>query len=338
MIKDFDIVECPFQADKCVLPLVKTDAGYEMRICNRPDAKKIVATKDKKCKGYFHLEITEDKCRMVGYTENLYSFVTPADFYLPVPQETKEFYSEIYSKMVYGDMDQCMEIAKTFDKSYRDEEIPMYPVPIISTVESFENYNFKDFKGGKDRAGDTVHVGYEDRIPEGPTEGLPGRLEKLHGADVMRLQEQLFSHLFSIHPILRISNIIRMFKSDERAAEMGFSDWKIKKFLPLHAYFIDSGPWRGCWARFGVDPKRDQSNFRYQIYDSRKSGRTFQVFEAENVVNEVERNRSWYLADEPNFRMGFHTKALLNLLRFRYELDFHPNEEDEDELEFEVFD
>ncbi|ADM12105.1 RNA polymerase III transcription factor IIIC subunit [Encephalitozoon intestinalis ATCC 50506] len=338
MIKDFDMVECPFKAERCVLPLVKTEAGYEMRICDRPDAKKVVATKDKSPKGYFHLEISGDKCNIIGYTENIYSFTTPADFYLPVPKQTKEFYSEIYSKMVYGDMSQCMEIAEMFDKSYGDNEIPMYPVPIISTVESFENYNFKDFKGGKDKTGDTVHVGYEDEVPLCPAPGLLERLKKLHGVDAMRLQEDLFNRLFSLHPILRISNIIKMFRADERVAEMGFSDWKIKKFLPLHAYFIDSGPWRGCWAKFGFDPKEDQSNFRYQIYDSRKSGRTFQVFEAENVVHEVERNKSWYLVGKPSFRMGFHTKALLNLLRFRYELDFHPNEEDEDELEFEVFD
>lgn len=338
MIKDFDIVECPFRGNECVLPLIKTDSGYEMRICSKPDAKKVTATRAKGCKGYFHLEITDDECKLVGYTENMYSFVVPADFYLPVMKETRDFYSEIYSKMVYGDMGQCMDVAEMFDKAYKDREIPMYPVPIVSTVESFENYNFKDFKGGKERTGDTVHVGYEDETPEGPVPGLSERLKKLHGEDVMKLQEHLFNHLFATHPILRISNIIRMFKSDERAAEMGFSDWKIKKLLPLHAYFIDSGPWRGCWVRFGVDPKKDQSNFKYQIYDSRKSGRTFQVFEAENVVHEVERNRSWYLSDEPNFRMGFHTKALLNLLRFRYELDFHANEEDSDELEFEVFD
>ncbi|AFM98872.1 DNA binding factor subunit TFIIIC1-like protein [Encephalitozoon hellem ATCC 50504] len=338
MIKGFDIVECPFEGDECVLPLIKTDSGYEMRICNRPDAKKVVATKNKGCKGYFHLEIIGDECKLVGYTENMYSFVTPADFYLPVAKEAREFYTEIYSKMVYGDMNECMDVAEMFDKTYKDEEMPMYPVPIISTVESFENYNFKDFKGGKDRTGDTIHVGYEDEAPENPIPGLFERLSRLHGEDVMKLQEHLFNRLFDTHPILRISNIIRMFKSDERATEMGFSDWKIKKLLPLHAYFVDSGPWRGCWIKFGLDPKKDQSNFKYQIYDSRKSGKTFQVFEAENVVHEVERNRSWYLSDEPSFKMGFHTKALLNLLRFRYELDFHSNEEDEDELEFEVFD
>lgn len=337
MMKGFDVVECPFDGRSCVLPLVKTDAGYEMRICSRADAKKVVATRSKEHAGHLHVEIDGGGCRAVGYTESMYSFATPADFYLPVPQETRAFYEEVYSKLVQGDMDKCMEVAGMFGEGFVDGEMPMYPVPIVSTVESFENYNFKDFRGGKDRTGDTIHAGYDDEVPTGPVEGLAERLGRLHGEEVMRLQEQLFDSVFSTHPILRISNIIRMFKADERAGEMGFSDWKVKKLLPLHAYFIDSGPWRGCWARFGLDPKEDADNFRYQIYDSRKSGRTFQVFEAENVVQEVERNRPWYLTSEPSFKTGFHRKALLNLLRFRSEVDFHGGEDD-DELEFEVFD
>ena len=337
MQRGFDIVECPFGAEQCVLPLVRTDAGYEMRICSKPDAKKVVATRSKECGGYLHVVIDGGVCRAAGYTENMYVFVTPADFYLPVPQETRAFYSEVYSKLVHGSMDQCMEAAEMFGDGFWDGEVPAYPVPILSTVESFENYNLKDFRGGRDRTGDTIHAGYDDEVPCEPVEGLLARLERLHGAAAIGLQEQLFGRVFSTHPVLRISNIIRMFKADERAGEMGFSDWKIKKLLPLHAYFIDSGPWRGCWARFGFDPRGDADNFRYQIYDSRKSGRTFQVFEAENVVQEVERNRAWYLAGEPSFKTGFHRKALLNLLRFRSEVDFHAGEDD-DELEFEVFD
>jgi len=337
MSDDLDIIECPFRADDCILPLIKTSSGYEMRVCSRPDSKKVVATKSKKNVWYLHVRIDDYGCRHMGYTENMYLFCTPADFYVPIDQCSREFYSSIYDKLVHGDMQQCMEVAQMFSESYIDDEVPMYPAPVISTVESFENYNFKDFRSGRDRQADTIHAGYDDEIPCESIQGLEDSLMKLHSLDVMEVQKQIFAQVFSVHPILRISNVIRMFDLDERASEVEFSNWKIKKLLPLHAYFITSGPWRGCWTRFGFDPKADQSNFKYQIYDSRKSGRTFQVFEAENVVSEVERNKPWYLTDKPSFRTGFHTKALLNLLKFRSELEFH-QADDGDEMDFEVYD
>lgn len=337
MERDFDILEYPFKVRELSPPvLVRTKTGYEVKVSNLLDSKKIVATKSRRQQKYIHLEICGGKCRLVGYTENLYTFTTPADFYVPVSSESRSFYEDVYVRLVHGDMNQCLSIAERFNDTYRNSELPMYPVPLTSTVESFENYNLKDFRGGKDETGDTIHVSYWDDIPSSPTPEITSKLESLHGIEVMNLHNELFNRVFSMHPILRISNIIKMFNSDEKAADIGLSSWKIKKLLPLYGYFVTSGPWRGCWVRFGIDPKTSQDNFRYQIYDSRKSGKTFQIFEAEDVVREVERNIPWYLADKPNFKTGFHNKALLNLLKFRSEVDF--NIEDESDLEFEVFD
>lgn len=340
MKKDFDILEYPFKANELnPLSFVKTRAGYEAKICSRLDSKKILATKSRRRQRYIHVEIGEDGCRMAGHTDNLYVFSTPADFYVPVSADTRDFYEDVYTKLVHGDMDECLRVAEMFDQVYRSTALPEYPIPITSTVESFENYNLKDFKGGKDDTGDTMHVSYEDETPTEPVPGLFKKLQESHGSDVFRIQNEVFVRIFSMHPILRISNIMKIFNSDDVAMDTGFGSWKVRKLLPLYAYFITSGPWRGCWTRFGYNPKSSSDNFRYQIYDSRKSGKMFQVFEAEDIIHEVERNRAWYLSGQSNSKTGFHTKALLNLLKFRSELDFNVDDnEEESNLEFEVFD
>lgn len=340
MEDDIDVIEYPFEIEEQSPPVfIKTKNGYDVKICGRLDSKKITASVSRKPQRYLHVEVSGDKCRVVGRTGCLYVFCTPADFYVPSSSGSRGFYEDVYMKLVHGDMNQCLELAETFDRVFKNNELPMYPVPITSTVESFENYNLKDFRGGRDEGGDTIHVGYDDEVPGSPSPELVDRLRGIYTQEALDVQDSLFSCMFSTHPVLRISNIMKMFRNDDRAVEAGFSHWKVKKLLPVYAYFVTSGPWRGCWVRFGYDPKRDPGSFKYQIYDSRRSGRMFQVFEAEDIVQEVERNRSWYLCNTPSFKTGFHTKALLNLLRYRTELDFDANgNEEESNLEFEVFD
>ncbi|KAJ1726156.1 tau 95 subunit of transcription factor TFIIIC [Coemansia biformis] len=47
------------------------------------------------------------------------------------------------------------------------------------------------------------------------------------------------------------------------------SGLKLTTIMPALAYLMESGPWRGCWIRFGYDPRKDPDACKYQIMDIR---------------------------------------------------------------------
>ena len=43
----------------------------------------------------------------------------------------------------------------------------------------------------------------------------------------------------------------------------------LKVLLPVHAYYVATGPWARLWIRFGFNPKDDPSAKCYQLVDFR---------------------------------------------------------------------
>lgn len=41
----------------------------------------------------------------------------------------------------------------------------------------------------------------------------------------------------------------------------------VKQILPHHAYILSNGPWRECWVKYGVDPRKD-IKYHLQVYIS----------------------------------------------------------------------
>ncbi|KAI8966932.1 RNA polymerase III transcription factor IIIC subunit-domain-containing protein [Mycotypha africana] len=52
--------------------------------------------------------------------------------------------------------------------------------------------------------------------------------------------------------------------------ELQFPGDKISHILVHHAYTFSNGPWRECWIKYGVDPRKDVTYHIYQLIDIRR--------------------------------------------------------------------
>lgn len=44
---------------------------------------------------------------------------------------------------------------------------------------------------------------------------------------------------------------------------------KVRKLLPLYAYYFSNGPWRHCWVKLGYDPRTDPASLFLQVLELR---------------------------------------------------------------------
>ncbi|KAG0169922.1 General transcription factor 3C polypeptide 5 [Apophysomyces sp. BC1021] len=198
------------------------------------------------------------KTDIVGTISKTCRFRGLADFQYLVPRADKM--GQLKQAMASGDVDSITKFAVADD--YKDtENLKIVPPPIFSTVETPMHYKYvstldrlitHDYYEAMRR----MHLLYEFECDSRMDPDLEG--------DARMVQEKI-AKLFEERPIWS-RNAVRNCLPEE--------DHKhIRSAFPPNAYTFINGPWRDCWVRYGVDPRKDVKYSKYQLIDIRRPDR-----------------------------------------------------------------
>ncbi|KAF7683132.1 General transcription factor 3C polypeptide 5 [Astathelohania contejeani] len=337
MTDNFDMVEYPFKIkDDDPLYLESGDGVYETRIVNTLESKKIYATPKNNESTIFHIRIENGKAEIVGRTETVYEFVTPADFYIPIPQETKNYYNELYDRMIYSELDDFLE----YTKSIPLNPIPLYVPPVLSSGSIFQTYQFKNYITQKSSNRQAIQIRIEDSVPEAFTSPNEIKLRDKYGEDIFKEIKNIIDSFITNNPIFKLRNLHKIILNNDFFKKENISIYKTREFVPCLAYYYTSGPWKGCWVRLGYDPKLHKENFKYQIIGFKRICKARMLYEIEDVYSEINENQNIYTNDVFDYSNGFLKVEALELIKKRLSkpIILKNIEIDDDELDFEVFD
>jgi general transcription factor 3C polypeptide 5 (transcription factor C subunit 1) len=90
-----------------------------------------------------------------------------------------------------------------------------------------------------------------DDIPQAPSEGLPKQMGGLVKPAIDALGE-----VFKVRPIVSV----RAFD----CLQPGHTRNSLRAAIPHVGYYMNSGPWAHCIAKYGVDPRKDPAMRKYQ--------------------------------------------------------------------------
>lgn len=327
MKQNFDIIEYPLKIkNKNDFLFTKLANKYEFRILESFDSKRIYATKKRSTSIFLYLEVEENKCFddeknciILGYTTNVYTFEGPLDFYIDYT-ESSLFYNKIGSVLLNGTPQEILDLSQNVNN------FPEFLPPILNYHENASKIlkirkNVKIIK--KERKTTKIYV--DDPIP---ILDPPSNVAKNDLVNVV------FDFIKTIpHPILKIKQIFKLFVDFKKRQNLDVNFENVKNMLPLFRYYVKDGPFRKSWIPFGYDPKLNSDNYKYQIIDLRSEGTFFHLFENENIIEEVEKNRVWYVKNEFDSKNGFHKPTLVQLILYFNYIDSDDIEDEEDIFE-----
>ena len=303
MKKDFDLIECPiiFNENEKI-NLYKKEREFKLTITEEETSKKITAQKINTNKKYLIIEKINEKYEITGETNNFYKFNTPADFYVPVSEETKKIFQEIHKNVMSDNFDDySYKFHKTFNIENKD--FPFYPNPLITnTLPSNEN-KYKDNENLYKEEKKAIIIKCGDLIPKHPKESV-----KIKKGDEKIIE--FLKDLFEKHPIMKTDHIKRVndksgsFKLDE-----------IKRCLPIIAYYMSTRPWAKSWIKYEYDPVKNKSSYKYQIISSKGAKEGVQLFEMANILEEIENDPEKYFSNEFSNEFGYFSKYGMALIR-----------------------
>ncbi|KAK6090747.1 hypothetical protein P3W45_000470 [Vairimorpha bombi] len=323
---DFDIIDYPLKIKESQKPIYnKYRHKYEFRILDTLDSKMIYASRKRNSDLFILLDISDNSCKVLGYTRNSYNFIGPLDFYID-NNESLSFYSKLGDDIINGSVTRLLDTSQVIiDKfpPYNPPVLNHYETePKIVAVKKDVNIHKKDCR--------TFRVYYEDEIPSEPL-----IIKKIVFDEI---NERIRIFVINLpHPILKINEINALFIQYKKDNNYVIQNDRLKLVLPLFRYFVMDGPFRKSWIPFGYDPKSNMDNYKYQIIDMRLEGTFFHLFEKDDIIKEVEKNKEWYLKKECDFKNGFFKKTLSQLVLYQQYIEFEKSEDEKGEC-FELFD
>ncbi|KAM0680866.1 hypothetical protein GINT2_001140 [Glugoides intestinalis] len=316
MFQNFELVRYPFKVKKeADVILFRVENSFEMRFSRDLFAAKVCSTPlNNSSKTFIEIEINGKEVMIVSETKRIHDFKTPADFYVPISNDTKAFYEKIHSSIIGNDVDNLLNTGIEITESISEHGFPELPLPLTTASSHFENYETAIGKLENFPKIPIIQIKHGDEIPESfPTQAMD--LLKNHlTAEQFEAQEFFYERFFQVTPIARFKTVAMEFEVADTCFKRKISLNILKRCIGLHAYFVISGPWRKCWIRFGCDPRLDQSNYRYQSIEMRSKRANFQIFQKPEIVTEVMKNKEWYLLSECDAVDGFVSKALKNFI------------------------
>lgn len=331
MKKNFDIIEYPLKIkNKNDIMYSKLAYKYEFRILESFDSKRIYATKKRTNSVYLYIQINDESnfnkdknCSILGYTTNLYTFDGPSDFYIDF-SESSLFYNKIGSILLNGTPREILDLSQEFNM------FPPYLPPILNYHEKASKVlKIKEkFKINK-KERKTIKVCVDEPIPDNK---IPEQNDKDY------LLSIVYKFISNIpHPILKIKQIYNLFVDFKKTHNININFENVKNILPLFRYYVKDGPFRKSWVPFGYDPKLNSENYKYQIIDLRSEGTFYHLFENNKIIEEVEKNRIWYVKNDFDTKNGFHKPTLIQLILYYNYLEVDCDKKEDDDNDDDIF-
>lgn len=301
-MKKFDLIKHPFKLKEIdSLYLVKSSDIYECKIEDELDGKKAFTDVIDKKKKHLHIRGNE----ILGVSNGLFEFNTPVDFAIP---QKNEFYNQFFCNMM--DMDTEEFLRYTQDHNLKDLMFPKYPPPILSYEKTFIKYNFKNvINERKSRK----HLKEKHALNERERSELRQKLvetysEEEHDEIVKEIEE-----LFETHKIIRIKRFNKLI-----VRNLNYPLIKIRKFLPLLAFFQKSGPWRRNWIRLNYNPSEHFSSYKHQVITLNRKSTDICLIEHPHVIFLLEQDKEINLKSvaEEN---GFLTSKGVDLINLYFD-------------------
>lgn len=316
MTKGFKLVHHPFNIEEREDALLfRKQDNFEIRFSPDIFSKKIESTKSVGSRKYIEIETIDGKCEMLSETNEIHEFLTPADFYVEINQNSREFYENIYENLMDDDLEKLTSHAEKMTEFLKTNNFPECPAPLITTALHYENFTTSSTGASGDSYSST-QIRFGDDIPcQVPTETRE-YISKGLGEEGYEVQDRFLNHYFRNTAITKYKNIEIEYQkiSSARDKELVKLTY-LKKCLSMHAFYYTSGPWRHCWVRLGYDPACDRQNYKFQLLNVKSTN--FQLIEYPDIIAEVEKNIDWYLLKECDATDGFISEALRNLILYK---------------------
>lgn len=281
-------------------------------------------TSEQKCrsKTYIELEIVDGECHIVSETDTIHEFETVADFYIPLNDESKLFYSDFHKNLVDENIEKITNYSQNIDRILQSGNLPYFPVPKLSTASQYENFstNSSSFQDDKDSIYSTK-IKFGDPIPSACSGRIKNIILKKYGSDTYNIQRDFLSKYFEENKISRYFQISKIYNQQlSEDAKSIFKESWLKSCLSEHAFFFISGPWRHCWVQLGYDPASDSDNYKYQVVSTKMHAKPIQLIELPKILEEVEKNKELYVLKTCDPLNGFISNSLKNLIEFYTEV------------------
>lgn len=325
-----DIINVPIKINSNQIK--KIDEGYEIKLTNKIDSKKIVAKRVESKKIFFYLDIRDDEVTILNRTKNYYESNDVVDFIIP---GNSEFYHNFLQKLLH------------FNEDFLEDQFefpPHYPA-IVQKNTTFKYPTFKtQLHIPKNFA---IKIRYEDKIPDKPPQNLTEKILKYtrNFADSDKTETMsdivnILKEFYNERPIYKYSELQE--KIDNNKVLAKYSNYKVKLHISLVAYFYKSGPWKNRWIKYGYDPKIHQSSYIYQVLPLRLQKKNFNIYSSKKLVQIIENNKEIYLKQKPDSTNGFLTSKFMDFVQIYVKnpinLESIKIENDEEDECFEVFD
>lgn len=325
-VADFDLILFPFKSKDN--KFIKIDNRYETKLNCNVNSKTIFATPKKTTQTFFHIKIDKNKVEIIGKAAEIYDFVTPVDFMLPIRPETEEACKKLDKLLKSDNMETIDTYVLEFKKKYikNKEPFPTYPVPQSQFV-GFTSKKYLEREGEeniiKKTRNKTLVVKYKEIAPV----KFEGRKEE--GDAQIR---QFIENIFKKHSGLRMEYIKKQFIEHNERNGLSLSLDNLKIELPKFAYYIISGPWGKTWFKYGVDPKTEPEMYLYQtIYENNRK-KPFQIFESADLVEVLKKEEDLSFRKVSDPKHGFLTPYGISKCRLFLKESFDKIKE------FELFD
>lgn len=320
--------------------LYKLEKGYELRFTKDLFSKRVNSTIEDQSKNFLEIEINDNEVKIISQFKKIHKFITPADFYVPISEESRKFYESIHQALINNDLTALTNKAIEVAQIARKDGFPEMQLPITTTSSHFENFESSISRTDNLSKVPICRIKYGEPIPENYLEETYLILKSQITAEQFKLQDEFYKSYFRNTPISKLRTIINEYEKQDDIFKQIIQLNLLKRCVSLHAYFTSSGPWRKCWIRFGYDPSLIQDCFRYQIIEIRSKKVNFQIYQKPEIVAEVDKNKDWYLLNECDPMDGFLSKTLKNLIIYTID-NVGVKEIDkriEEAIDFDVFD
>ncbi|KAI8372820.1 RNA polymerase III transcription factor IIIC subunit-domain-containing protein, partial [Radiomyces spectabilis] len=222
-------------------------------------------------------EEAEIKTELLGTVSKTLRFRTLADFQYIVPETDR--IARLKRAMIAGNAEEILNYRVPPDDGENEADLHNIPPPVFSATEMPASYKYR-------QSSPVVRV--KVKQPDGSyvvklinkSRKREFAMTSIHYED----ENILFSLLRNRHSIFSNEILISLFRQlfEERPI---WSKNALKHVIPVKdhkfmgralvslGYTFANGPWRECWVRYGLDPRKDRKYAIYQILDVRRTTR-----------------------------------------------------------------
>lgn len=319
-MEDFNLIHYPFDVeDSEELNLESIPGGYKMKFDNTVFSKYVKSTLNCGIKNYIEIDIDSsgEECRIISETNEIFEFITPADFHVPGTEESKKFYSEFLENLTTADLNLLEKYSLKFADYCRKYTLPEYPVPITTTAIHLDNTILNKSKINESSSYYSLQIKIKDKVPDSIPQDIVENIKNDISGYKFTLQDTILSRFFLEKKMVKIKEIEEFYSKDVDEKYKSILNYTLfKKAISLHAYFYIDGPWRHCWVHIGYDPTLHRENYKHQTLYYKDTHVPFQLKQYPEIIEEVEKRPDWFLLPEFDINNGFISEALYNLISY----------------------